>query len=201
MEKGLLLPSFYLAPITYYSQILENGKENRFERFEHYPKQTYRNRATIHSPNGKLDLIVPVKKGVGGHTKMRDVRISYEFDWQRLHWMSLQTSYRSSAYFEFYEDDFARFYEKKTDFLIDYTFSIHEYIMKLLKIERQIKFTSEYEKDYPELIDLRNSIHPKKAHSPNKHYFQVFESNNGFIPNLSIVDLLFNKGPESKEYI
>lgn len=202
MEKGILLPSFYLPPIAYYSHILENSAKIKYERYEHYPKQTYRNRASIHSPNGKLNLIIPVQKGKNEHTKIKDVRISYDFDWQRLHWMTLQTSYRSSAYFEFYEDDFAIFYEnKKTEFLFDYTLSIHELIMKLLKIDNETMFTTRYEESYPDLIDLRRSIQTKGDSVENKRYFQVFEGNNGFIPNLSIVDLLFNKGPQSVGYL
>src|SRR5690606_3335495 len=109
MDNHLIMPAFYLPPVSYFRTIHRSSLPIQLERHEHYPKQTYRTRACIYSANGKLDLIVPVQRGRGEHTKMSDVRISYEADWQRLHWMSLQTAYRSSAYFEYYEDDFAPF--------------------------------------------------------------------------------------------
>src|SRR5690606_10530865 len=130
------------------------------EQFEHFPKQTYRNRCSIQSPNGKLDLIVPVIKGSKNHTVVKDVRISYDFDWQRLHWMSLQTSYRSSAYFEFYEDELAPFYEKKWDYLFDYNFEIFQLLLKFLKLDISAVFTEKYEKEYTGLDDYRGNIHP-----------------------------------------
>ena len=120
MEKGAVFPLFYLPPIEYFSKILVHKENILFENTENFKKQSYRNRATIHSPHGKLNLTVPVIKGSKSHTKVKDVKISYDFQWQRMHLMSLQTSYRSSAYFEFYEDDLTLFYEKKWDFIFDY---------------------------------------------------------------------------------
>jgi len=114
MEKGILLPVFYLGSLEYFSKIKDCANVIVLEKFEYYPKQTYRNRTSIHSPNGKLDLTVPVKKGANNHTIMKDVRISYDADWQRLHWRTLQTSYRSSPFFEYYEDDYAPFFHNKT---------------------------------------------------------------------------------------
>jgi hypothetical protein len=174
-------------------------KENiQIERFEHFPKQTYRNRASIQSPNGKLDLIVPVIKGSKVHTKVKDVKISYDFNWQRLHWRSLQTSYRSSAFFEFYEDDLTQFYEKKWDFLFDYNHDILNLLFKLLKLNIPYSYTETYEKEYTNWEDFRGSLHPKTSSSYiAKPYFQVFDDRTGFMPNLSIVDLLFSQGPQS----
>ncbi|HLU80901.1 MAG TPA: WbqC family protein, partial [Flavobacteriaceae bacterium] len=147
MEKtDKLFPCFYLAPIAAVSEMLSaDGDEILIEKFEHFPKQTYRNRASIYSPNGKLDLIIPVRKGAKVHTVMKDVRISYESDWQRLHWMSLQTSYRRSAYFEFYEDDFAPFYEKKYEFLFDFNTDLTSMLLRLLKIRKALTFTTSYQ--------------------------------------------------------
>jgi hypothetical protein len=202
MEKGAVFPLFYLPPIEYFSKILVHKENVLFENAENFQKQSYRNRATIHSPNGKLDLTVPVIKGSKSHTKVKDVRISYDFQWQRMHIMSLQTSYRSSAYFEFYENDFTLFYEKKWNFLFDYNEELTRLLLKLLKINSQINYTDSFEKDYLNLADYRDSIHPKH-NSPEqfKTYFQVFEERNGFFPNLSIVDLLFNQGPQSLKYL
>lgn len=202
MEKGIVLPSFYLAPIAYYRHILQTDGEILLEKHEHFPKQTYRNRATIHSPNGKLNLTIPVQKRKDQlRTQMKDVQISNADDWQRQHWMTLETSYRRSAYFEFYEDDFVEFYTKKFTFLFDFNQELNELILRLLKTKKTLSFTEVYKKNYPEVLDLRDVIDPKKELPANKPYFQVFEPKNGFIPNLSIIDLLFNQGPHSKTYL
>lgn len=202
MENGVLLPLFYLGPIEYFSEIKAHSSQVHIEKFEHFPKQTYRNRASIHSPNGKLDLTIPIQKGAGVHTKLKDVRISYDADWQRLHWRSLQTSYRSSSYFEYYEDDFAPFYHTKTEFLFDFNLSLFQLCLKLLKLEPAISFTEEYIKSPIEISDLREAISPKKAGNfIARPYFQVFEDGHDFIANLSIVDLLFSQGPQSKQFL
>ncbi|MHB1178305.1 MAG: WbqC family protein [Daejeonella sp.] len=202
MEKGAIFPLFYLPPIDYFSKLIDHKAKVIIENAEHFQKQSYRNRATIHSPNGKLDLIVPVLKGSKTHTKVRDVKISYDFNWQRLHWMSLQTCYRSSAYFEFYEDDLAIFYEKKWSFLFDYNEQLLALLFRCLKLSIPFEYTNDFKTEYADLLDFRNSIHPKRS-SPNdvSIYFQVFEERNGFLPNLSIVDLLFNQGPQSNKYL
>src|SRR5690606_31569825 len=127
MEKGIVLPSFYLAPIAYYSHILKTEGEILLEKHEHFPKQTYRNRASIHSPNGRLDLTVPIQKLKNRRrTQMKDVQISNADAWQRRHWMTLQTSYRRSAFFEYYEDDFVKFYNKEFNYLFDFNQEVNE---------------------------------------------------------------------------
>lgn len=202
MNKGAILPLFYLPPTEYFTRLIQHKENLLLERFEHFPKQTYRNRTTIQSPNGTLDLIIPVIKGSNVHTKVKDVRISYDFRWQKLHWMSLQTSYRSSAYFEFYEHDFVQFYEKKWEFLFDYNEAIFSLLIKLLKLDIIYEYTSGYEEEYPDRADFRKSIHPKHVTSYKaKPYFQVFEARTGFLPNLSIADLLFSQGPNSSNYL
>jgi len=202
MKKGAILPLFYLPPIEFFDKIIKHSEHIIIENAEHFPKQTYRSRASIHSPNGKLDLIVPVIKGKNVHTPIKDVKISYDFDWQRLHWLSLQTSYRSSAFFEFYEDDFAPFYEKKHEYLFDYNEELLTLLLKLLKLDVQYSYTKDYEKEYPDFEDYRNTILPKiESDYQTKPYFQVFEDRNGFMPNLSIVDLLFNQGPRSVQHL
>jgi len=202
MNKGAIFPLFYLPPIEYFNRLKQEEENILVERFEHFPKQTYRNRCTIQSPNGKLNLIVPVIKGSKNHTVIKDVKISYDFDWQRLHWMSLQTSYRSSAYFEFYEDEFALFYEKRWDYLFDYNLEIFQLLLKFLKLNVSWSFTERYEKEYEGLNDLRENIHPKISGTHTaRPYFQVFEDRRGFMPNLSIVDLLFNQGPQAAQFI
>ena len=202
MHKGAIFPLFYLPPVEFFSQMKAHKEQIVIEASEHFPKQTYRNRAIIHSPQGKLDLIVPVIKGSKVHTKVRDVKISYDFNWQRLHWMSIQTSYRRSAYFEFYEDAFARFYEEKWDFLFDYNLELLQLLTKSLKLQLPHTFNSTYEETYNDMDDYRKSIHPKLPSSRGfKEYFQVFDDRNGFLPNLSIIDLLFNQGPQSAAFL
>lgn len=202
MNIGAIFPLFYLPPIEYFSKLQQHNGDLLIDKAEHFPKQTYRNRASIHSPNGKLDLAVPVLRGAKNHTKVKDVRISYDFDWQRLHWLSMQTSYRRSAYFEYYEDAFAPFYEKKTEFLFDFNEGLFQVILKSLKLKASYAFAEEYEASYTDRTDYRSSIHPKiTSDYISKPYYQVFEERNGFISNLSIVDLLFNKGPQSSQFL
>lgn len=202
MEKGAIFPLFYLPPIEYFSKLIVHKENIIIENAENFQKQSYRNRARIHSPNGILDLTVPVIKGAKSHTKVKDVRISYDFKWQRAHWLGLQTSYRSSSYFEYFEDEFSVFYEKKWDFLFDYNEELLHLLLKLLKLKIEYKYTDDFEKTYSDFVDYRDNIHPKKLSEEKfKPYFQVFEDRNGFLPNLSIVDLLFSQGPQSLKYL
>jgi hypothetical protein len=202
IDKGALLPLFYLPPVAYFSKINTHRPAIIIDSHEHFPKQTYRNRATIYSPDGALTLTVPVVKGSKVHTGVKDVKISYDFKWQRLHWMSLETCYRRSAYFEFYEDDFAPFYQKKFEFLFDFNQELLQMILKFLKMPVALQFTATYEADYPGVYDYRNEFSSKKEYDFNqKPYFQVFEDRGGFIKNLSIVDLLFNQGPQTINYL
>lgn len=203
MQKGILLPVFYLGPLEYYSKIKHYSDNIVLEVCEHYPKQTNRNRASIHSSNGKLNLTVPVKSGANVHTKIKDVRISYDANWQRLHWRSIQTSYRNSSFFEYYEDDFAPFFHTHTEFLFDFNIGLMELCLKLLKLSPNISYTTEYVKDIEDIEDYRHAISPNTQPDSYKlkPYFQVFEEKNNFIPNLSIVDLLFNQGPQSKQFL
>jgi hypothetical protein len=146
--------------------------------------------------------VVPVIKGSKVHTPVKDVKISYDFRWQRLHWMSLQGCYRRSAYFEYYEDELAPFYERKETFLFDYNDRLLQLILKLLKIKATVNYTETYEPEYPALTDFRHSINSKKESIfQQKPYFQVFEERHGFMKNLSIIDLLFNQGPQSINYL
>src|ERR1700748_2834127 len=135
IDKGAVLPMFYLAPVEYFIKLNTYKPDILIEKEEHFPKQTYRNRANIYSPDGVLALTVPVVKGSKQHTKVKDVKISYDFDWQRLHWLSLQACYRRSAYFEYYEDEFSVFYEKKFDFLFDYNEQLLLFLLKATKIK------------------------------------------------------------------
>ncbi|WP_293310506.1 WbqC family protein [Pedobacter sp. UBA5917] len=203
MQNTAILPLFYLPPVGYFSLLQKLGEDFLIEKHEHLAKQTYRNRASIYSPNGKLDLTVPVVKGAKTHTKMKDVRISYDFNWQRLHWLSLETCYRSSAYFEFYEDELSRFYQNRFEFLFDYNLELLEWLNKKLKLNKIFNLTSEYLDNLAPELDFRSMMNPKKQEDivNNKPYYQVFEDKHQFLPNLSIVDLLFNQGPQARLYL
>jgi hypothetical protein len=136
------------------------------------------------------------------HTKVKDVKISYDFNWQRLHWMSLESCYRSSAYFEYYEDDFVPFYQQRFPYLFDFNEQFLQLLLRLMKIQLPLQYTETYEAEYTLLHDYRNAISPKKEYNfEQKPYFQVFEERHGFIKNLSIVDLLFNQGPQTINYL
>jgi hypothetical protein len=202
IEKGAVLPLFYLPPVEYFVNLNAYKPDIWIEREEHFPKQTYRNRANIYSPDGVLALTVPVVKGSKMHTKVKDVKISYDFNWQRLHWQSLQACYRRSAYFEYYEDDLAPFYGKNFAFLFDYNEQLLQFILKAAKLKIDLQYTEGYEPGYPLALDLRNTMSPKKETDFNqKPYLQVFDERQGFQKNLSIVDLLFNQGPHSVNYL
>ncbi len=201
-DTGAIFPLFYLPPVAFFSELLQYKNNFLIEQKEHFPKQTYRNRAQIYSPDGALTLVVPVEKGSKNHRLVKDVKISYDFNWQRLHWLSLECCYRSSAYFEYYEADFAPFYtEKKFDFLFDYNEALLQLLLKSLKIKTEVNFTTEYLTDPPG-ADFRKNINPKQAYdAQQKTYFQVFDDRQGFLKNLSIVDLLFNQGPNASNYL
>lgn len=205
MNQLSILSSAYLAPIQYYSK-LKNYQECIIEHHEHFPKQTYRSRCDVYSPNGILTLSIPLVKR--NHRQLtKDIKISYEYDWQKLHWRSLESCYRRSPFFEYFEDDFLPFYtDKKFDFLIDLNEELNQEILKLLKLKPKYSFTTEYLKTYPNADDFRDIISPKELlnldtqFTPNP-YMQVFESRHGFLPNLSILDLLFNEGYRAIELL
>jgi hypothetical protein len=204
MEKGAVFPLFYLPSVEFFKNMNQFKQESiLIEQEEHFPKQTNRNRTSIASPNGRLDLTVPVQKNKGtkGHTPYKDIRIANEDNWQRIHWLSLETSYRSSAYFEFYEDAFAPFYQKKFDFLLDYNTQLLAVLLKVLKMPVNYQFTDVYEKAYLGMVDLRGEMHHKRpSNYQNKPYYQVFEDKYGYLNNLSVVDLLFNQGPQASKF-
>jgi len=198
-SETILLTSAYLAPTEYYA-VLAKADKILLENCEHYTKQTYRNRCRIVSTNGVLDLVIPVEKISNEKQLMRDVQISNRTDWQLQHWRSIESAYNSSPFFEYYKDDFLPFYEKKWTFLWDFNHSLQEKVLELIDIQPNIELTTEYVTSFDEnIIDLREKIHPKKKSDfiDLPCYYQVFEQKFGFIPKLSIIDLLFNMGNEA----
>jgi hypothetical protein len=203
MSKAILSTA-YLAPIQYYSKLLKYD-EALIEVYENYPKQTYRNRCSIYGANGLLDLSIPVKK-IETKTKTKDIKIDYVTNWQKLHWKSIESAYRSSPYFEYYADEFLPFFTTKTDFLIDYNLALQNLVTVIIGIEIQIKNTDKYiVNNELAVFDYRELINPKKKFIDldfkQPEYTQVFSTRFSFIPNLSIIDLLFNVGPDSLTYL
>ena len=197
----VLLPYTYLGPVYYYKTVLEY-REIVLEEHENFPKQTYRNRCTIYGANGALNLIVPTEH-VSGERTMSLRRIAYTEEWQKLHWKSLETAYRSSPYFEYYEDDLRPILMEKYEFLIELNRALIDWACKALDLEIEITDTESYEVEFTGL-DLREAYTPRTSPVGGKdfkRYPQVFENQHGFIPNLSIVDLIFNQGPNAKEYL
>jgi hypothetical protein len=160
----------------------------------------------IFDSNGLHKLIIPLKKHAE-KTALKDIRISYDAPWQDLHWKTLESAYRSSPYFEYFETDFQPFYEgQKFDFLFEYNLAIQEVVLGLLKLKPNIRFSTSYEKVVEGANDMRGLISPKKSYLEDsgftlKPYPQVFEPKYGFLPNLSIADLLFNEGPNALDYL
>ncbi len=194
----------YLAPVSYYVQLYAATEGTRIEQWEHYVKQTYRNRCVIATAQGPLPLTIPTESNGGKKCLMRDVRISDHGNWRHLHWNAIESAYRQSPFFEYYADDFRPFYEKKYDFLLDFNEQLRELVCNLVGFSPRVELSTEYLREVPAGdTDLRTLIHPKRLciealpdYTP-RPYYQVFKERHGFLPDLSIVDLLFNMGPES----
>ncbi len=201
--ETIFLTSAYLAPVSYYAKLAHYDKVV-IEQHDNYTKQTYRNRCTIAGPEGEIALTIPTEKPHGGKCPMKDIRISDHGNWRHLHWNAISSAYNNTPFFEYYKDDFRPFYEQRFDFLLDYNEQLRELVCSLIDLEPKVSYSEEYKMEFAEgEVDFREAIHPKKDFTvadPQfvvQPYYQVFEARNGFQPNLSIIDLLFNMGPES----
>lgn len=175
-----------------------------WEAFDNFQKQTYRNRCHIATDQGKLMLNIPVQHvgGTQGRQLYKDVCIDYSMAWPKQHWKTLQTAYRTSPFFEFYEDDIAPLFEKKEKFLLDLNFKTIQFLCEALQVEPSGQKSTSYQDSPVNLIDRRNLVNAKTdIPVKQKPYFQVFGERHGFLENLSMLDLLFNKGPETLEYL
>ena len=193
----ILIHPNYFPNIHQFTQIIK-ADNILFEASDNYQKQTFRNRTYIYGANGKLGLFVPVIHTHNKRELFKDVKISYDSNWMDLHLKSLQSAYRSSPYFEYFEDNFIKLYSEKEKFLVDFNIKCIKLISNLLDLKLNYKISNEYVENTNDIIDLRglsNARKEKKIDTPK--YIQVFESRHGYLNNLSILDLIFSEGTNS----
>ncbi|MCG1035568.1 WbqC family protein [Polaribacter sargassicola] len=199
---SLFIPT-YFGPISQYSEILKSEKVV-FEMEDNFQKQSYRNRCYIYNSNGKQLLNIPVidkNKGNSQRKKTKNLLVDNDSNWQDNHLKSLQTAYRTSPFYEFYEDDLLSIFTKNYKFLQDVNIDTHLFITDALQINQEFSKTEAYsvnttETDFRELANVKHQ--PKKV---VEKYIQMFDDKHGFIPNLSILDLIFMEGPNAISYL
>lgn len=191
---SILHESQIFGPISLFSQYI--GKEKLcIEKHEHYQKRSFRNRYSILTANGPVTLSIPLKKGKNAGTNINDVQISYDENWVEKHVHAIRSAYGKSPYFEFYFDDLEKILKKKHPSLFLLNMDTLYYVLKKLKLQIAVEYTDSYQKDYPDMTDLRNINW--NLYQTQIKYMQVWEEKFNFTPNLSILDLLFCTGPES----
>lgn len=200
-----LFSTTYLGPIQYYSKLIA-AEHILMERFEHYPKQTYRNRCIIYGANGPQILTIPVTKGQQLKIYTRDIQIDNSVHWTKIHFKAIESAYRCSPFYQYYIDDLIPYYERKYNFLYDFNLELMKTIFQMLDVKKSITGTDEFMKIVPkDCKDLREMLHPKQLVAGSEYkgpvYRQVFEPKSGFKPNLSIIDLIFNTGPDAKNML
>lgn len=198
--NSLLHPT-YFSSISHWIAIVK-ADALIFEVNDSYQKQTYRNRANIYSANGKLSLTVPVIFSQKNRQLYRDIKIHNDDKWQALHWKSLLSSYRTSPFFEYYEDDLAPLFHTKQDYLMDFNFQCFDAILECLQLDVPYDKTESFELEPINTNDFRFLANARKEKDYEfSEYTQVFINKHGFISNLSILDLLFNEGPSTMTYL
>lgn len=200
-ERTALLQTTYFGPVQWY-QKLRRYDQCLIEQYDSYQKQTFRNRCVIATANGMQALTVPVKHGEE-KILLKDLRISDHNQWRRVHWNALQSAYSESPFFDYYVDDIRPFFEQKYEFLIDFNETIRQKICELIDFQPKVTYTTnflnDHDADFREVISAKHPL-PDPDFQP-KRYWQVFQHKHGFLPNLSILDLLFCMGPESIFYL
>ena len=178
-----------------------NSDSVYFEVCDNYQKQSFRNRAEIYGANGKLALTVPVSYSQKNRQLYKDVRIANEEKWQIQHLKSLQSAYSMSPFFEYYIDDLMPLFETHFDYILDFNLKCFDILSDSLQLNLSPKHTSVFEKDTTDKTDFRNLVKRNFKVESFQPYTQVFTEKHGFIPNLSILDLLFNEGPNTELYL
>lgn len=199
----LLIENQYLAPVSFYLT-LERSSNIVFEQFEVYQKRSFRNRCIIAGANGPISLSIPLHEGREQKRFIRDIRIANQYGWQDQHWKTIVSSYNRSPWFEYYKSSLEKFYVKRFEFLFDWNLALFEWTIQKLEMDKVAELTDHFEKEYDdhEWLDLRNKLLPNNYQNfkvPN--YSQVFMDRSGFLPNLSILDLLFCEGKNSQRIL
>ncbi len=207
LNKSVLLPTAYMPPLEYFVVLLQY-QSGYVELHETWVRQSWRNRCQISSANGPLNLILPVSRPNGNHTKTKDVLISNHQDWQKQHWQSIRSAYGNAPFYFYYKDLLEPFYlEKPEKYLWKFNHNLLKSILSEIQLTVELVFTTAFVKEPATMTDLRSELTPKSHRRKLlplktwKGYYQVFEDRHGFIPNLSIIDLLFHLGPDSRSYL
>lgn len=203
MHPVSIFSTAYFPPISYFSEI---KKADRFiiEKHENYCRQSYRNRCKVLSSNGILTLSVPVQKGKDIKEKITDVKIDYSTDWQRQHIYAIVSAYGKSPFFTYYSGLILEPIREKQEYLFELNEIMLKAILEMIGLKKDFSYSDSFQKDLVGIYDFRNLIHPKRKDilsSNTKSYIQTFSDRFSFIPDLSILDLIFNTGPEAKNYI
>lgn len=204
-SETILIEPQYWGSISYFKELF-SADDIVLDIHSNFQKGTYRNRCKIMGPNGLLSLSIPLVKGNEQHTVFKNLKISYSENWRKDHWQSIVTSYRRSAYFEFYEDIIQPLYEDDYEYLTDFNIASLKIVSELLRISIPFQLTETYiSKGSFEGKDARDIIHPiarkMKATYDLPKYQQVFMDRMQFLPDLSILDILFNLGPRTIDYL
>lgn len=194
----LIHPTYFPSISTYIA--IAKADSITLEMEDNFQKQTNRNRMYIYSANGLQLLNIPVKHLKNSHQMSKDIQLETEFDWQKQHFKSLEAAYRSSPFFEFFEDILMPVFEKDYKFLMDLNLDTMTIISKCIGLKTSFSKTEEFQKE-TDLVDFRNLAAGKKDQTQITPYTQVFGEKYGFLHNLSILDLLFNEGRYSLDYL
>ena len=195
----LLYPTYFPNVASY--MVMAQTEKIELEVQDSYQKQTYRNRCYIYGANGKLGLHIPVLYSQNNRQNTSDILIDNTTNWQSIHWKSIESAYKTSPFFEYYEDDLISFFMTKKKYLLDFNLECIEEINRCLNLDCEYSKSTLFTKDTHE-NDYRNLVNARKETQINiTAYIQVFQEKHGFIQNLSILDLLFNEGPNAKNYL
>jgi hypothetical protein len=197
---SVLVHPTYFPSISHFVAMVQSDQVI-FELDDNFQKQTNRNRMYIYSPNGLQLLNIPIKHSKNKHQKTKDVKIENDFNWQKQHFKSLEAAYRSSPFFEYFEDDIRPIFTKKHEFLMDLNMQSFALVSECLGAKFDIIHTTEYFKELNGIKDYRTLANGKKDASLFEPYTQVFEEKAGFLNNLSVLDLLFNEGRYALDYL
>jgi hypothetical protein len=194
----IILPSAYLPSIHYFKMLLNEAAV--IDAHEHFVKQSMRNRCSIYAGNGLLNLTIPLQKSPN-NTATNLKLMANDTNWKVLHWRSIASAYNGSAYFEYFEDDFKALFSKENEIvnLVEWNTAITNTIFKILRLNRTLNFSNTYIEKSESILDGRKDMDTSKI--AFKKYYQIFSDKHGFIPNLSILDLLFHQGLRSLEYL